>query len=124
MPNIRIPAMKNQALIGICVLVLGLWLAWETGDKIAAGDERSLIFGASIFAGCLAVAKILHNWRTGFYLFFVWMMFEDLVRKYMGNGLALFFGKERPSGVGVFRVLRGNSTPQREHVPSSVLTVF
>ncbi len=86
--------MRNQALIGVSLFVLGLWLAWEVGGKIVADDERSLIFGVLIFAGCLVAAMILRNWRTGFYLFFVWMMFEDLFRKYMGNGLALFFGKD------------------------------
>lgn len=94
MLNARIPAMRNQALIGIGLFVLGLWLAWEVGGKIVAGDERSLIFGVLIFAGCMVAAMILRNWRTGFYLFFIWMMIEDLVRKYMGNGLALFFGKD------------------------------
>jgi hypothetical protein len=94
MLNARIPAMRNQALIGIGLFALGLWLAWEVGGKIVANDERSLVFGVLIFAGCMVAAMTLRNWRTGFYLFFVWMMFEDLFRKYMGNGLALFFGKD------------------------------
>jgi len=86
--------MRNQALIGISLFVLGLWLAWEVGGKIVADDERSLVFGVLIFSGCLIAAMILRNWRTGFYLFFVWMLFEDLFRKFMGNGLGLFFGKD------------------------------
>src|SRR6202044_2099 len=36
---------------------------------------------------------ILRKWRSGVYLFLIWMLFEDLFRKYMGSGLALFFGK-------------------------------
>jgi hypothetical protein len=90
----RMPAMRNQALIGIGLFALGLLLAWEVGAKIVADDERSLIFGVMIFAGCIVAAMVLRNWRTGFYLFFVWMLFEDLFRKYMGNGPALFFGKD------------------------------
>jgi hypothetical protein len=86
--------MRNQALIGAGVFVLGLWLAWEVGGRIVADDEQSLIFGVFIFVGCVVAATTLQNWRTGFYLFFVWMLFEDLFRKYMGNGLALFFGKD------------------------------
>ena len=90
----RPPTMRDQTLIGAGLFALGLWLAWEVGEKIVADDERSLIFGAMIFAGCIVAAMILRNWRTGFYLFFVWMLFEDLFRKYMGNGLLLFFGKD------------------------------
>lgn len=86
--------MRNQSLIGICVFVFGLLLAWEVGGRVAGGDMQSIVFIALGFIGCAVVVTTLRNWRTGFYLFFLWMMFEDLVRKYMGNNLALFFGKD------------------------------
>jgi hypothetical protein len=86
--------MRNQALIGISLFALGLWLAWEIGGKIVAEDMRFIIFAVVVLAACAVAVTILRNWRTGFYLFFVWMMFEDLLRKYMGNGLGLFFGKD------------------------------
>jgi len=86
--------MRNQPLIGVCLFAAGMLLAWQVGSKIVSNDERSLIFGVSIFAGCAVAVMTLRNWRTGFFLFFVWMLFEDLFRKYMGNGLALFFGKD------------------------------
>src|ERR1700735_832361 len=90
----RIPAVRSQALIGLSLFGLSLWLAWELSGKIVANDFRMLEFGV---VGCLGIAAaitILRNWRTGFYIFFVWMMFEDLFRKYMGNGPLLFFGKD------------------------------
>ncbi|HXZ31743.1 MAG TPA: hypothetical protein VEH30_05640, partial [Terriglobales bacterium] len=94
MLNSHIPAMRNQALIGLGLFVFGLWAAWQVGDKVSAGDSRSLVFAALGFAACVVAVAILRKWRSGFYLFLVWLMFEDLVRKYMGNGLALFFGKD------------------------------
>jgi hypothetical protein len=94
MSNARIPAMRNQALITISLFVLALWLAWEIGGKLVADDVRSIAFGALALAGCVAAVVVLRNWRAGFYMFLVWMLFEDLVRKYMGNGLVLFFGKD------------------------------
>ena len=74
--------MRNQTLIDVGLFVLGLWVAWQVAGKIVADDERSLLFGVLIFAGCMVAAKTLQNWRTGFYLFFVCMLFEDLFRKY------------------------------------------
>lgn len=74
--------------------MLGLFLAYELGGKIAAGDLRTVEFAALGFAGCGAALSILRNWRTGFYFFFIWLLFEDLARKYMNNGLVLFFGKD------------------------------
>jgi hypothetical protein len=86
--------MRNQALIGISLFVLGLWLAWEIGGKIVANDSRSLQLGALVFTGCVVTATVLRNWQMGFYIFFIWLLLEDLVRKYMGNSLELFFGKD------------------------------
>jgi len=97
--NPRIPAMRNQALIGISLFLLGLWLAWEIGGKIVANDVQTLEFAALGIAACAVAITTLRNWRAGFYIFFVWMMFEDLVRKYMGNNSALFFGKDALVGL-------------------------
>lgn len=94
MANGHTPALRNQALIGLLLFVAALWLAWESGQQILTGDLRALEF-AALGLGALGVAiVILRNWRLGFYFFFVWMLVEDLVRKYMGNGTALFFGKD------------------------------
>ena len=86
--------MRNQALIGISVFVLGLWAAWQTGDKIAGGDAQWLLMATLGFAACVIAVAVLRNWRSGFYLFLAWLLFEDLPRKYLGNGTALFFGKD------------------------------
>jgi hypothetical protein len=92
--NSRIPVMRNQAWIGIGLFVLGLWLAWKIGGMIAVEDTQPIILAVLVAAGCAVAVTILRRWRTGFYLFFVWMMFEDLFRKFMGNGTELFFGKD------------------------------
>ncbi|HKS83355.1 MAG TPA: hypothetical protein VJR23_17755 [Candidatus Acidoferrales bacterium] len=92
--NSRIPALRNQALIGIGLFGLAIWAAWQSGGKIAAGDTVSLVYYALGFAGCVVVVAILRNWRAGFFLFFVWLMFEDLARKFMGNEMVFFFGKD------------------------------
>jgi len=94
MLNARIPAMRSQALVGLGFFFLMVCIAWGIGIQIVDNDVRSLTYGSLIFAGCFVGATALRNWRAGFYMFFIWMIFEDLVRKYMGNGLALFFGKD------------------------------
>ena len=90
----RTLAIRNQTWIGVWVLLAGLWAAYEIGGKIAAGDLTSIQYGAFVVAGCAAAITILRNWRSGFYLFLTWLLFEDLARKYMGNNMALFFGKD------------------------------
>jgi hypothetical protein len=92
--NTRIPAIRNQTLVGAGLFVLGIWAAWQAGNEVASEDMRTLEFVVLGFAACAIAVAILRSWRTGFYFFLVWMLFEDLVRKYMGNNLALFFGKD------------------------------
>jgi hypothetical protein len=92
--NIRIPQIRNQTLVGAGLFVFAIWAAWLAGNEVISGSLKVLEFIMLGFAaGAIGIA-IVRSWRTGFYLFLVWMLFEDLVRKYMGNNLALFFGKD------------------------------
>jgi hypothetical protein len=85
---------RNQAAIGLAIFAAAVYLAWKSGQEILAGNIRALEFAAIAVVGAAAAIKILKNWRTGFYAFLVWMLAEDFVRKYMGNGTLLFFGKD------------------------------
>ncbi|MGH9740607.1 MAG: hypothetical protein ACRD4X_18770 [Candidatus Acidiferrales bacterium] len=94
MKDMRIPVVRNQALAGLILFIAAIWLGLEAGQKIIAGDLRTLELAALGVAACGAAVTILRNWRLGFYVFFTWMFVEDLVRKYLGNGTILFFGKD------------------------------
>jgi hypothetical protein len=89
-----IPALRGQALIGLSVFLIGIWLAWQVGGKVATDDWRPIEFAVFGVAGCWVAITILRSWRTGFYMFMVWLLFEDLVRKYLGNNMAIYFGKD------------------------------
>ena len=89
-----IPALRGQAVIGLSVFLIGIWLAWQIGGKVAVDDWRTLEFVALGLAGFWVAITILRRWRTGFYMFMVWLLFEDLVRKYLGNNMAIYFGKD------------------------------
>ena len=86
--------MKSQALIGLSVFVLGIFAAYQLGGKIAGGDMSTVEFAAFGFAALWVGLTILRNWRLGFYMFLVWVLCEDLVRKYLGNNMAIYFGKD------------------------------
>jgi len=94
-----VPAVRTQATIGISVLLLGLWIAWQLGSKIAAGDLRTLEYAALVIAGTTVLITTLRDWRKGFYMFLFWLLFEDLVRKYLGNNLVIYFAKDFLVGI-------------------------
>jgi hypothetical protein len=86
--------LKSQTAIGFCVFIVGIWVAWQAGEKIASNNLSAIEFAAFGFAACTVAVVILRSWRRGFYLFIIWMLFEDLARKYLGNNLVLFFAKD------------------------------
>jgi hypothetical protein len=89
----RIPG--RQRLLGRAALLLAaLGIAWVISQFIVNSDWTSLglVFGA--LAGLVVAVKILGDWRQGLYIFFGWLFFEDLVRKYLGNNMAIYFAKD------------------------------
>ena len=86
--------MRSQAVIGFCVFVIGIFAAYQMGGKISGGDMGTVEFAAFGFASIWVGITILKNWRLGTYLFLIWILFEDLVRKYLGNNMAIYFGKD------------------------------
>ncbi len=80
----------KAAVMGLVVLAV----IWELASWIVGGSDQNLImFGLSLIVVALVV-HILNDWRSGVLLFLVWLLFEDLPRKYVGNSLAIYFAKD------------------------------
>ena len=61
---------------------------------IADGNSTDLTLVAIAAIGVAFSIALLKDWRYGVYCFLVWLVFEDLIRKFTGNGVALFFAKD------------------------------
>jgi hypothetical protein len=69
-------------------------IIWELAAWVVAGSDKNLIMfglGAVVIA---LVVHILNDWRTGVLFFLVWLLFEDLARKYLGNSMIVYFVKD------------------------------
>ena len=95
----RISERERQSLITVAVWLVGLWIAWIAGHWVAEGEMEWLIFAALGFVLSAIALVILRNWRKGFYFFVIWLLFEDLIRKYLGNNMAIFFAKDALVGL-------------------------
>ena len=95
----RISAAKIQPLISLLLLVFGLLAALKLGNWIVSGNDRLLLYSGMAFVLCAIALTILRNWRLGFYFFMIWLLFEDLMRKYLGNNMAIYFGKDVLAGL-------------------------
>lgn len=96
---------NRQRLLTLAVWLLGIWIAWTVADWIAS-EQTHLLLLTGVACVLLVIAfTILRNWRAGFYFFIVWLMFEDLIRKYLGNNMAIFFAKDCLAGLSYISLL-------------------
>src|SRR3974390_2675896 len=80
--------------LNVIVFALGIVAAYLIAGYITNGQilELELIFLG--FAVGVLIVIILNNWRKGLMIFLGWLLFEDLIRKYLGNNMAIYFGKD------------------------------
>jgi hypothetical protein len=91
--------MKPQRLISVSFLLIGCLAAWRIGEWISAGTLTSIIYLGLGVAVCAIGVFILKDWRTGLYIFVGWLLFEDCVRKYLGNNMIIYFAKDALAAV-------------------------
>jgi hypothetical protein len=78
----------------VVFLIFFIFAADKLADYVIGNDLNGLAYVAlSVIVGASTVA-MLNNWRNGLYLFLTWLLFEDLARKYLGNNMAIYFGKD------------------------------
>lgn len=85
---------SNRQIKAAIVGLITLGVIWALSSWIVAGsDQMLIIFGLSLVVFAIVV-HILNDWRSGVLLFLVWLLFEDLARKYLGNSITVYFAKD------------------------------
>jgi hypothetical protein len=85
---------QSRQVRGLLWLLALVAVAWEASAQIVTGNSESLIYVALAVGMVVVTVIILNDWRSGFLVFIAWLLFEDLARKFLGNGTVLFFGKD------------------------------
>src|ERR1700686_2271351 len=92
----------NRQVKAAVMGLIALATIWELAAWIVAGSDQKLImFGLSLVV-VASVVYILNDWRGGVLVFLVWLLFEDLARKYLGNSMTVYFAKDFLVGVAYF----------------------
>ena len=110
-PSLRL---ARNPLVGFVVLIVVAVIAYQTAELVVANDMNSLAYVAMLFLGGAVVVAILNDWRRGVYMLLAWILFEDLVRKYLGNNMAIYFAKDILAIIlymAFFRARRLKGTP-------------
>src|SRR5271170_830898 len=85
---------RSGQLRGLLLFLSLIGAGWVVAFWIVNGSAQMLAASGMAIIMVVIVGSTLKNWRVGFFLFIPWVLFEDLARKYLGNGTALFFGKD------------------------------
>jgi hypothetical protein len=90
----RVSPVKNQLWISFGVFSLALLAAWALGGWVVEGNLIAIVYVfLAIVVSAIAIS-IVKDWRAGFYIFIIWLLFEDMVRKYLGNNMVIYFAKD------------------------------
>lgn len=90
---------ESLGFLNIVAALCAVGILWGAGTSIAGGDYKQMIMAAVAFVVICVAGLIISDWRSGVYLFLVWLLFEDLVRKYMGNNMTIYFAKDALVGI-------------------------
>jgi hypothetical protein len=82
---------SRRNLLALAVIALA---AYECAEFIIEGDLLNLYYFGLVVLGIVGLFAILKNWRLGLYGFVAWVAVEDLIRKYLGNNMLIYFGKD------------------------------
>jgi len=88
------PGARRGLVIALSFLAAAIFGAYELSGLILANDVIGLSLAAMLCVAGGFVIAILRNWRHGVYCLIAWLLFEDFVRKYAGNNMAIYFAKD------------------------------
>ena len=82
---------RTLPLLLVALFMVGGFLG---GWLILAGKSKEWIYLVLVLVILEIAFVILKDWKMGVYFVLLWLTFEDLPRKFLGNNLMVFFGKD------------------------------
>lgn len=89
LPSLR---SSRNPLVFLGLVGVVIYAGYQAAQLVLAGDVSGLLFVALVAAGGTVMVTMLNDWRRGLYVLVVWILFEDFVRKFLGNNMAVYFG--------------------------------
>ena len=86
--------LRRGPILTFAFFLLGGLAAYKVAMYIVEGDLTGLSYLGIGCAMAAFVLAIMHSWVNGLYLFLAWILFEDFVRKFLGNNMAIYFAKD------------------------------
>jgi hypothetical protein len=91
--------LRRNPLYLLAFLIFFIYAADKLADYVINNDMNGLAYVALVLIVGVSTIAMLNSWRNGLYFFITWLLFEDLARKYLGNNMAIYFGKDFLVGI-------------------------
>jgi len=92
-PTVADPRLRKR-ISGIGFYLVAVLAAYVLAVSIMSDKATSLGFLSLIIIDGAIVVAILNNWRQGVSFFLIWLLFEDLARKFLSNNMVIYFAKD------------------------------
>jgi hypothetical protein len=105
MPNFSSSAIDSRLVRTVAMMAGLFFLTWTVAGWVIT--ENTVYMALSVIAvlGIAMTMAILKDWRSGLTIFLCWLVLEDMIRKYFGNSLIIFFAKDVIIGITYFSML-------------------
>ena len=84
----------RSRVLKVGFFIFALLAAYPVAGYVLSGDFTTLELIAFGFACIAFVIVVLKDWRMGLYIALTWLLFEDFIRKFLGNNMAIYFVKD------------------------------
>lgn len=88
------PFSRKRQLQGLVIGLVLVACICALATLIVAGSDNTLAMLGLGLAFCAVVVYIQTDWRSGVLMFLLWLLFDDLARKYLGNSMIIYFAKD------------------------------
>jgi hypothetical protein len=99
MSNFNSTAIDSRLVRAVAMMAGLFFLTWMVAGWVI--DENTTYMALCVLGvlGIVMTMAILKDWRSGLFIFLCWLVLEDMIRKYLGNSIVIFFAKDLILGI-------------------------
>jgi hypothetical protein len=96
----------DSRLARTLTLTFGLFfVSYTVANWVITNNTTYMVLSVMAVLGIAMTMVVLRDWRRGLFIFLCWLVLEDMIRKYLGNSLIIFFAKDVIIGITYFSML-------------------
>jgi hypothetical protein len=105
MANFASGVLDTRLVRTIFMLVGLFYFTYTVAQWVITDNTAYMVLSVIAVLGVIMTMAILKDWRSGLVIFLCWLVLEDMIRKYFGNSLIIFFAKDVIIGITYFSML-------------------